>query len=241
MSNGNYIKLHRSLMEWEWYKDSNTSRLFIHLLLRAHWVDMKYRGSVIPRGSFTSTLQELATETNMTISQIRTAIKHLKMTNEIATESHSEYTKFTVVNYNAYQENNKQDDKPIANQSQTDDKPIAHIKEYKEIKKERINKYTCAFDEFWKVYPRKKDKGNAFKKFNARLNNGFSEDELIGAAKNYAAECLKNQTEEKYIKHPATFLSDSLPFQEYLEKEKPKVEEVVPEEDESIIDLWSEE
>ena len=84
-----------------------------------------------------------------------------------------------------------------------------NIKNDKECKR---NIYTCAFEDFWEVYPRKKDKGNAFKKFNARLNSGFSEVELIEAAKKYADECAINHTEERYIKHPSTFLSDSTPF-----------------------------
>ena len=85
----------------------------------------------------------------------------------------------------------------------------------------------------------KEDKGNAFKKFNARLVDGFSEVELIKAAKEYARECEENQTSEKYIKHPTTFLSDKFPFLDYLEKQKPKAEPEPQEEDEELVgDDW---
>ena len=243
MSNGNYIKLHRSLMEWEWYGDSNTTRLFIHMLLKANWKEGRFEGVIIPRGSFASSLQTLADESGLSVMQIRTAIKHLKLTGEITSKPHRKFTVFSIVNYSLYQSDNSQDNTKNNNQvtasQQGDNKMITTIEEREERKKERNNKYTCAFEEFWQAYPRKKDKGNAFKKFNARLNNGFSEEELIGAAKNYAAECQKNQTEEKYIKHPATFLSDSLPFQEYLEKGIPKFVEIIIEEDEEEVgDDW---
>ena len=84
------------------------------------------------------------------------------------------------------------------------------------LEKGKRKSYSCEFETFWSIYPRKVDKGNAYKKFVARVNAGFSEDELIKAAKNYATECEKNSTEKRYIKHASTFLSDSLPFTDYL-------------------------
>lgn len=76
--------------------------------------------------------------------------------------------------------------------------------------------YAVAFEEFWKVYPRKVDKGNAYKKYQARLNDGYSEEELLTAATNYANHCKKEKTEARFIKHPKTFLSDVMPFADYL-------------------------
>ena len=50
-----------------------------------------------------------------------------------------------------------------------------------------------------------------------------SDAELLEAAKNYAIDCRRRKTEKEYIKHPKTFLSDSLPFLDYLPKrEKPQ-------------------
>lgn len=80
--------------------------------------------------------------------------------------------------------------------------------------------YTSAFEEFWKAYPRKVGKGDAYKKYKARLNDGFSEEALLEAAINYAAKCNRERTEEKYIKHAKTFLSDTLPFTDFIRKEQ---------------------
>lgn len=76
--------------------------------------------------------------------------------------------------------------------------------------------YTKDFEDFWKLYPRKKEKGNAYKKYMARLNDGYSSEELQNAAKAYADEVISRHTEEKFIKHPKTFLSEALPFLDYL-------------------------
>ncbi len=84
--------------------------------------------------------------------------------------------------------------------------------------KKKESKYTTDFDEFWSVYPRRVDKGGAYKKYQTRTKEGFSPAELLLAAKNYALQCKQLGTEQRYIKHPATFLSDTRPFLDFLPK-----------------------
>jgi hypothetical protein len=129
MNNG-WIKLHRNLLEWEWYDDINTSRLFIHLLLTANHKDNNWRGIEIKRGSRLTSLDKLAKETGLTVSKIRTSIKKLISTQEIASKSHSQHTVFIMKNYDTYQS----DDKQIANESQTVSKRIATNKKDKNVK-----------------------------------------------------------------------------------------------------------
>lgn len=86
----------------------------------------------------------------------------------------------------------------------------------KENVKEKDNTYTCAFEQLWTAYPRKKEKARAYKCYKARLNDGFSEDELLLAVKRYAEECKESRTEDKYIKLASTFLSSNTPFADYL-------------------------
>ena len=76
------------------------------------------------------------------------------------------------------------------------------------------------FEEAWKAYPRKKDKGLARKAYIARINDGFAPDELISASRAYARECEEERKDEKYIKRGATFFGPSTPFTDYL-KRKP--------------------
>lgn len=89
----------------------------------------------------------------------------------------------------------------------------------KEKEKENVKDktYTCAFEQIWNAYPRKKEKAKAYKCYKARLADGFSEDELLLAVKRYADECKKNHTDERYIKLGATFLGPNTPFLDYLE------------------------
>lgn len=82
--------------------------------------------------------------------------------------------------------------------------------------KSKAEGYSKDFEEWWSIYPRKVGKGDAYKKYMTRLKDGWSPAELLDAAKNYHTKVLNERTEQKYIKHPKTFLSDTTPFQDYL-------------------------
>ena len=98
----------------------------------------------------------------------------------------------------------------------------------KDIVRDRDNNYSVHFESFWNAYPRKKEKAKAYKCYNARLNDGYSEEELLTAATEYAKECKERKTEERYIKLGSTFLSASTPFIDYLKKEGDKSEAEEP-------------
>ena len=99
--------------------------------------------------------------------------------------------------------------------------------EKKSVPQVKNREYSEKFEEFWKIYPRKIGKAEAYKKYCTRLKDGFSEDELLAAAKEYARRCTLEHTDQTYIKHAKTFLSDNTPFIDYL----PKQERSSPDED----------
>lgn len=134
-----YIKLSRKLLEWEWYSNINTCRLFIHMLLKANWKDGKFEGKVIPRGAFVSSIGTLAKETALTNDEVRTALKHLISTKEITKQSFSKFTVFTVVNYSEYQDVPKQTPNQIPSSSHSIPTLFPTIEEKKEVKKGRNN------------------------------------------------------------------------------------------------------
>ena len=139
MSTG-WIKLHRQLLEWEWYDDTNTKCLFLHCLLRANHSDKEWRGHNIKRGQFLTSVDTLTRETGLSVSQIRTSLKKLISTNEIASKSQARSTVITVLEYDSHQDNDKPDDKLMTMKSQADDNEIAtdknvRIKECKNDKK----------------------------------------------------------------------------------------------------------
>lgn len=115
-----YIKIDRKILEWEWYKNINTKILFLHMLLKANWKDGKFEGKLIPRGSFVSSIPKLALENDLTINEVRTALKHLKETGEITVKSHSKYSVYTVTNYTLYQCDSQADNSQLTGSPQAD-------------------------------------------------------------------------------------------------------------------------
>lgn len=71
------------------------------------------------------------------------------------------------------------------------------------------------FDTFWSAYPRKADKGAARNKYRARIRDGVDPDTLLLAAKNYAARVQAEGTDQKFVKHAATFLSPEGAWEEH--------------------------
>lgn len=127
MSQG-WICLHRQMLEWEWYSDINTTRLFLHCLLKANHKEKRWQGKVIPRGSFITGRNVLADETGLTVQQIRTSINKLKSTSDLSIKATNKNSLVTVVNYGLYQDKelevtNKTTSKPH-NEQPTDNQQL---------------------------------------------------------------------------------------------------------------------
>ena len=137
-----WIKLHRRILDWEWYSNANCFRIFLHLLLKANISDRKFEGRDIKRGQLVTSTKKLSTETGLSEQSVKTAIKHLKSTNDITTLATSKYTVITVVNYEVYQcydEVANQEDNQQSNQLLTSEQPTANQQlttkeEYKNIR-----------------------------------------------------------------------------------------------------------
>lgn len=128
-----WIKLHRQILDWEWYSDTNTFRLFMHLILKANFKDQPYQGKVIKKGYLITGRDKLSFETGLSVREIRTCLERLKSTNEIAIKSNSKGTEIQIVNYDKYQVETNE----TTNHRPTKDQQTTTIKESKEIKKEK--------------------------------------------------------------------------------------------------------
>ena len=129
LENG-YIKIYRSILTWEWYNDSNTSRLFWHLLLTVNYEDKKWQGKTILRGQRITSVSKLVAETGLSTKNIRTSLDKLKKTGEVAIETANRYSLITIANYDKYQGSDslggKQTGEQSANEGQTNGKQVAN-------------------------------------------------------------------------------------------------------------------
>lgn len=141
-----WIKLHRKLIEWEWYSDTNAKVLFLHCLLKANIKDCNWKGMPIKRGQFFSSYASLSTELGLSIKEIRSASKKLEKTGELTLIGTSNGTMITVCNYVSYQHGETTKGKPRASEGQAKGKPRATDREEEEEieEKERLLAQKCA-------------------------------------------------------------------------------------------------
>ena len=135
MTEQGYIKLHRSILGWEWYSDVNTQAVFIHLLLNANWEDSRYRGHLVPKGSLVIGRKKIAKELKISEQSVRTSLEHLKSTNEITIKSTNKFSIVTIVNWEKYQGYDEESTNKLTNKS-TNNQPTTNqqLTTYKEIK-----------------------------------------------------------------------------------------------------------
>ena len=130
-----WIKIHRQILDWEWYSDNNAFRVFMHLILKANHKEKRFKGIELKAGSVVTSRDILSFETGLSVQQIRTSLDKLKSTNEITIETSTKGTIIQVVNYAKYQ---------LATSEVTNEQPTSNqqVTINKKEKKERSNIYS---------------------------------------------------------------------------------------------------
>lgn len=79
-----------------------------------------------------------------------------------------------------------------------------------------VEPFVADFAAWWSIYPRHKDRADAYRRYVARRRGGATAAALLAAATNYARNV--SDREPEFIKHGATFLgtSNDGPWSEYV-------------------------
>lgn len=130
-----WIKIHRQILDWEWYSDNNAFRVFMHLILKSNHKEKRFKGIELKCGSVVTSRDILSFETGLSVQQIRTSLDKLKSTNEITIETSTKGTIIQVVNYAKYQ---------LATSESTNEQPTNNqqVTTNKNEKKERSTIYS---------------------------------------------------------------------------------------------------
>lgn len=129
-----FIKLHRKIVEWEWYDNTNVVRVFIHLLLSANHEKNQWHGIDIGIGEVITGRESLAKTLGLSQQSIRTALDKLKSTNEITIKSTNKYSIIKLNNWSSYQ---GQSTSKITNGQPTANQQSTTLKEVKNDKNEK--------------------------------------------------------------------------------------------------------
>lgn len=147
-SGNEFIKLNRKIKNWRWFCDVNTAHFFIYCLLSANWKDGYFKNIKVERGQFVRTYENMSAESGLSKQNIRTAIKHLKLTGEITVNltgnGRGATLVITVVKYDDYQQPNTKDNTFPNNQLTSNQHPTniqsTQIEEVKNIRTKEVKK-----------------------------------------------------------------------------------------------------
>lgn len=142
---GGFVKLYRSMLQWEWHDDPITVATWCYCLMRANYAAVRWHGEVIKAGQFVTSLSHMAKEIGITKGQLRTALNHLKSTQSITQSSAQHATLITIEKWGEYQGGAEKfaqlSAQHATSQQHLDNISSTTIKEYKESK-ERKEKET---------------------------------------------------------------------------------------------------
>ena len=112
MQENGWIKIHSSLMHWEWWDDPAMVRAWIYMLLLANYKESRWMGYDLKAGSFATSLKTLSEQMHTTIDKTRTILDRLKRTGEITVVSNHHFTLISINNWEKYQGKPIQNPKP---------------------------------------------------------------------------------------------------------------------------------
>ena len=139
-----WIKLHRSLIDWEWYDDHNATRLLTHILLSVNFEDKKWKGQEVKAGSMILSWDTLSNSIGLSIKQCRTAMAKLESSGEVTRKAASRWQVVTLVKWEELQSTENKRAGIGAGKGQDEGKQRATTKEEKESKEPKEEKKETA-------------------------------------------------------------------------------------------------
>jgi hypothetical protein len=97
--NEGYIKLHRSILDWEWYKDTDVFCVYIHLLLLAMKKSVCFDDTVVERGQVITRYTSIANGVGIKPEKVRDAMKKLRRGKYLTVQPWDMYYLITISNY----------------------------------------------------------------------------------------------------------------------------------------------
>ncbi len=180
---------------WDWM----VSAAFIEEIQ----LDIQGQTITLNRGQFCHSLRFMAARFRWSEPTVRRFITRLKTDAMIETKVDAGQTVITICNFSKFQD---VENKPTQDVTQdvTQERRRSDAKKDKgNVKEDSIDQN---FDEFWNLYPRKKSPGLARRAFKTAMKKVSFED-LMSGLESYVATIRANGTEERFIKHPSSWLN----------------------------------
>lgn len=205
-----YIKLYRKLLDNPIVcKDVETLGIWIYLLLNATHkkIDVLFNSekTTLEPGQLITGRKMIAAKLRVSESKVERTLKMLKNEHQIEQQTTSKNRLITILNWELYQNSEQQIEQQVNNKRTTSEQQVNTNKNEKNVKNERNNISIAQFEEFWKAYPKKRNKETCLKWY---MKNKPTEEEQKQIL--LAIAFFKNDQQwkdEQYIPYPSTFLN----------------------------------
>lgn len=121
-----WIKIDRSLLDWEWFGKAEMIQLLVYLIFKANIEDKKWQGIIVKRGQLVTSVATISADLGLTSQKVRTCLDRLRQSETISIKTTNRFSLITICNYVRYQ-----DFSDLA--QQTNNKQITTTKEYNNI------------------------------------------------------------------------------------------------------------
>lgn len=139
-----WLKLHRRMLEWEWYDDHSTCRVFFHLLLTVNHEKKIWHGVEILPGSKVTSLKTLAKEVGLGVQEVRTSLTRLKSTRELTIKTTSKYSLIQLNNWETYQSANTPANKQLTRIQHASNTHLTTMEEGKKVRRQELSRKDSA-------------------------------------------------------------------------------------------------
>lgn len=104
-----FIVIDRKIKDWRWYHNITALGLWTYILMETNWADCYlHDGTVVPRGSFATSIPRMAGELGVSESTIRRWLKRFESEGQIEQRVTNKYRVIKVLKYSTYQDFSKE-------------------------------------------------------------------------------------------------------------------------------------
>lgn len=128
MINKGWVKIHRSLQDKGWYKNSEFVHLWIHILMKCNHSDKEFWFNGVnvklKKGQFITGRKVLSAETGISESKIQRILKCFETEQQIKQQTTNKNRVITVLNWEKYQVDEQQNEQQVNNKRTTSEQQV---------------------------------------------------------------------------------------------------------------------
>lgn len=139
MKDSGFVKLNRSILEWEWFQDSNAVHVLVYLLAAVNRLPGRWQGIDIAPGSIVTSRAKISAATGMSEKQVRLALDKLEQCGTITRDGAGKGQLVTLVKWAEYQIEAPREGRERAGRGPDEGRERATILEGKKEIQEEVN------------------------------------------------------------------------------------------------------